>query len=520
MTLTTFTGYAPSLTLSREKRTITGRIVEFGTPTSDFRRIIMHEGALIPREPLNRVKMLRDHDSRDPVGFMLAINGDEATFKIPEGENGDRALAEAEAGLRDGLSVGIQVSTEPESFMYDEADNTYHVYRAELLEVSLVAIPAYAGAGVTTVNATRSTQEVHPMPTPAPALTNADLEAALERFGTEQDRLIEQRFAQHSPTVETAPQFANFGALIRAAVKDGDADAIEYAQKLAYEGATTGDDYKHNAWVGDTVNLVEQNRKTLNSFTKEPLPAEGMTLEYVTLESNSITVEKQDSEGANLKFGKVKLGSDTATVDTYGGYTELSRQAIERGSALYTNTAFKAMDLEYARATEAATRTLLKATITAQIAADNKIALAADADANAWLDLIVDAIEAFEDRGYSLEGGKVSKDVFKRLMRLEDGAGHRLMLVSGQGVNAVGELNLSQISAKLGPVTFELLPGAAANTGTFYNPLAITTWESAGAPWQLDHENNIALTKSFSKYGYLAQAAQHPDALLPIEFLS
>lgn len=521
MTLTNFTGYAPTITLNREKRTITGKIVEFGTPTSDYRRLVVHEGALKPREPLKRVKMLRDHDDSDPVGFMLSMLGDVATFKIPEGENGDRALTEAENGLRDGLSVGFQVSDEPESFMYDEADGSAHVYKAELLEVSLVAIPAFAGAGVTSVAASINRQKEGtemPNPTPVTPVTTEQLTAALDRFADDNDRNLEARFASLAAPTPTAPKFSNFGALVRAAVIDKDETAIQFAQNLAFAGGTTDDAHQPNTWINDTIRLVDKNRKVLNSFTREPLPADGMTLEYLQLTTNTVSVTKQTAEGEDLPFGKITLDSATASVDTYGGYTEISRQTIERASAIYTNTAFRAMDLEYARATEASARALLTATVAAQETAGNKIVLPATPGVDEWLDLIIDAAETYEDRGYDLEAAKVSKDVFKMLARLEDSAGHRLMLVTGEGVNQVGSLDLSSISGKVGPVRFELFPGADPLTGTFYDPIALTSWESPGAPWMVDQENNINLTKSFSKYGYAAFAAQFPDALLPIEF--
>ncbi|PII73467.1 hypothetical protein BMF88_12935, partial [Serratia sp. OLDL1] len=44
------------LTLDRAKRTITGKIVVFGVPSSDYRRIVIEPGALTPRQPLKAVK--------------------------------------------------------------------------------------------------------------------------------------------------------------------------------------------------------------------------------------------------------------------------------------------------------------------------------------------------------------------------------------------------------------------------------------------------------------------------------
>jgi HK97 family phage prohead protease len=516
-----FQGFAPTVTLSRESRTITGTITVFNTPTSDYRRIVLADGALIPRMPLSRVKMLRDHDQRDPVGFMASLSSDTrtATFSIPEGANGDRALEEAANGLRDGLSVGFNVLTNDDGTLaasYDEETGTWTVYAAELVEVSLCAIPAYQDAGVTDVKATRSTPPKEKTTMDPETLTAEALDAALSAQTEAFERTLDSRLAALDTTATASgPTWATFGAFIKdlTAAKP---EALSFYQELAYGGATTGDDATRNTWVAEAIHLVDKNRKVLNSFTRETLPSDGMTLEYVKLKSNSMTVAKQTAEGADLTFGKIELDSDTAPVETYGGYTELTRQIIERASAAYSTTAFKAMDLEYARATEAATRALLAAVIAEHIAADDNLDLPAAPGTDDWLDLLVDATEAFEDRGYTLEAGKVSADVFKMLLRLEDTAGNRVMLVSGQGVNTVGTIDFSSLTGKLGPVRFELYPGAAAKTVAFYDPLAITTWESAGAPFQLQQENAINLSTAFSKYGYVAQASQHPEALLPV----
>ncbi len=515
-----FEAYATGITLSAEKRTITGTITVFNTPSSDYRRLIIAPGALRPRLPLSRVKLLRDHDQRDPVGYMLAFDPDtaNATFKVAEGENGDRALDEAspDKKLRDGLSVGIQVLNEEGSYEYDSETGTYTVLAAELVETSVCAIPAYQDAGVTNVQATLTptpTQENNTMPT----LTIEDLDKALDTQRVDLERVMDTRLAAHAaPPAPSGPQWDTFGAFLKD-LSEGSTEAAEFHKTLAYTGAKTSDDYTRNTWVADAIHLIDQNRKVMNSFTVESLPAKGMVLEYVKLKTNSMTVEKQATEGADLKFGKIQLTSATAKVDTYGGYTELSRQIIDRANAEYLTTAGTAMDLEYARSTEAATRALLAAVITEQTTAGNKLDLAAGAGTDEWLDLIVDAIDMFETRGYTLKGTKVSKDVFKKLMRLEDTAGNRLMLVTGPGVNQVGEIDLSSLSGRLGPVRFEILPDAAANTVAFYDKLAITTWESPGAPWQLNAENVVNLTEQTSKFGYLAQASQHPDAILPVE---
>lgn len=132
-------------------RTITGRITVFNTVAASH-GLTIKAGALQPREPFKRVKLLRDHDMSQPLGYMTQFEqGAEfatATFYLPEGADGDRALAEAQSGLRDGLSVGFM----PTDYEFDDDFNLV-VNTAELYETSLCAIPAFQDAQVESVAA-------------------------------------------------------------------------------------------------------------------------------------------------------------------------------------------------------------------------------------------------------------------------------------------------------------------------------------------------------------------------------
>lgn len=518
-----FTAYAPTIDLDRETRTIRGTIIAYGIPTTDYRRIVIHAGALRPRLPLSRVKLLIDHDQKQPVGFMTELDADalNAAFKVPDGDAGDKALKDAQNGLRDGLSVGIQVLDEDGAFAYDETTRTYHVYAAELVEVSLCAIPAYQDAEVTHVAASHQTAAV---PTPKEnntvdpeTLTLEQVEEALSTASDDIERRVEQRLASFTPApAPTAPSFTSFGAFVKA-LAGGDTDAADYYKTLALDG-TTADDYKRPAWVQDKIHLVEARRRILNTFTTETLPERGMTLEYAKLKSNTTKVEKQAKEGAALAKGKIQLETATANVETYGGASEVSIQTVKRANAAYLDTLFKALAIEYARTTEAAARAGVTAAITAQKATDAKLTLPANATAYDWLDLLIDAADMYDDLGFDLTGTLVSKDVFKKLARLEDTGGNMLMKVTGEGVNRVGSIDVAGIKGDIASISFKLFHGAAEGTASFYDPIAFTTWESAGAPFRLQQENVLNLTEAFSLYGFAAFASQFPTALVPVEF--
>lgn len=157
--------------LNAGARTITGTVARYGELIPSH-SMVLEPGSLQPRMPLDRVKLLRDHNHGDPLGYMSAWDGDtlDASFQLPAGANGDRALQEAADKLRDGFSVGFAITR------YDfDADGILHVQQAELYETSLVAVPAIASAGVTHVAAATIT----PPEKESTAMNRAQLAAAL-----------------------------------------------------------------------------------------------------------------------------------------------------------------------------------------------------------------------------------------------------------------------------------------------------------------------------------------------------
>lgn len=423
-----------------------------------------------------------------------------------------RALMKAETWYSAAEAVAAGLADRTDAAPDDDAENTD---ASNLFDLSMYAHAGRAAAAAPLpVAALASNRKERPMP----ELTRADLDQALSEHAEAQNRTLDTRLATaFSPAATAGPTWPTFGHFIKDLV-GGSAEAMAfYETNAAYDGSTTADDKQPNTWIRDAIHLIRRTRKIMGEFSTQPLPGDGMTLEYLQLKSNSVAVAKQENEGDNLVKGKVQLKSATTPVETYGGWTELTRQQIDRGSAAYLSTADTAMNLEYARATEEVVRDLLRALLAAKIAAGPQLAIAADATAYEWLDLIVDAAGLFDDLSFNLDGGLVSKDVFKRLIRLEDTNGNSLMRVWGTGMNQIGELDLREITGDLASVQFKILPGAAANTVEFHDRLGITTWESPGAPFRLQDSNVVNLTEAMSKYGYLAAASQFPDAIQAVE---
>jgi HK97 family phage prohead protease len=133
-------------------RTISGIAVPYGETAivSDGTAVRFEQGAL-PTEG-KAPKLFMYHQSDQPVGLVTAREDTDAgmlfTARISATAAGDEALTLALDGVLDSVSVGVN----PTKFTYDD-EGTMIVQAADWLELSLVPIPAFAGAEIQEVYA-------------------------------------------------------------------------------------------------------------------------------------------------------------------------------------------------------------------------------------------------------------------------------------------------------------------------------------------------------------------------------
>lgn len=457
---------------------------------------------------------------RDAVGKVIAADDREAGYHLT-GRISDTVLGrDVWTLVRDEVITKMSIGFEPIEYRVDE-DDILHWTKVRAREFSLVPFPAYDGA---TVDPTTLRQATHQaaQAAPRPERTTMDPDDLTAISETLQDH--QRALALLGSGATTGPsmgsQWRSMGDLLKS-LASGDDAAAEFHR--AYTGATTSDTVMEDTPVGDFIHLVQERRRLINDFTTGPLPADGLSIDYVKLKADTTQAAKQTNQGDDLAKGKVTLDKANAPVSTVGGWTELSRQAIERATVPALNITLRALAMKYAQQTNAMVATEYLAQIAARIVADatdNDAALdlTSTATVDNWLDAVVDAALIFEERGFSLDQLHVSGDQFKKLAHLRDGD-HRLMNVYGTGVNVVGSMDLRQVDGSLANVPVRLLPGRSlTGKAAFSDKAAIEFLESAGAPAQLQDENIVNLSKSFSLYGYSAILVPFPTAILPIEF--
>lgn len=159
----------PLVSVDRERRIVEGIVLPYGRDKIAWkggRRVRFAPGSLAFTE-MRRVKLLRDHDNSQVLGKLIFSEerpeGLFERYRVAEGPDGDRALAEAEDGLRDGFSVGVEFTG-----IEDDPLNqgVLLITSAAHRETSLLAVPAFDDARVTRVAASADKGDVvNPCPT-------------------------------------------------------------------------------------------------------------------------------------------------------------------------------------------------------------------------------------------------------------------------------------------------------------------------------------------------------------------
>lgn len=479
------------------------------------------------------VKVSREHG--ELIGKLTDMrreaDGLHVVAKLADTEGGREAAELVREGVYDGFSIGFR-PVENRIIASDDGVTEVHRRKVDLFEVAVTGIPAYPAAEITgqRTQTTTTTNKGMEAPVMGDNTNNEQRDNAvnerLEAFGEELRGIkatVAAGFNAGKPA-EMGGEFRTAGDYLKALSDERDANhtaAIDLMRQTR-DQIVTGDTGNTVAWIADDLRLIEQRRKVTNILTRDTLPATGMSMEYNVVSEDTTDVNKQAAEGAALTFGKVKFGTKTADINTYGGYTTLSRQVIDRSTTPMLNTALRALNNAYAKATENAVRTYLYNLIKSQRdAADhpNNIAAPATLDAmtpDQWAGLILDAAEVMDDRNAAMTRLGVSKDVALALIKLKD-SGNRFMDISGKGSDTIGAFDLTGVVGDLMRVPVYLLPKAPTGTAAFIDPTAVTVWESGG-PTQLSNTDPVNIVDNYSVYGYMAVAATFTDGLLPVKF--
>lgn len=489
-----------------EERTITGLAVPYG---EDANIGGAYNERFVPGAitDVTDVKLFYGHE--EPIGKVLSGRDTEAgyeiTAKVSDTARGNEVMTLMRDGVLNKFSVGfVPLESEREG-------STVTRTKVSLKEVSVVPFPAFAGANITEVREDGGTPAETSEPQPEqenPMSENIELDVRAV-----QDEVAElRRVVEAGQTVATpAPmgsEFRSQGEFAKALVL-GDVKAQEFARAAS----TSADAAVVAPWFGYINTLIANNRPTVSAFSRAPLPATGLTVEYSKIDSNTLAVGQQDPENEALSFGNLTFETISTPVKTYGGYTSFSRQYVERSQVNTLDQVFQGLALAYAGASNLALVTAIGA-----LDYTGKVFDADGQTASSLAEGIANgAGYIFTNTGLRPEFLLTGIDGYVKIAKVAAGDGRPVLLAEGNGVNNIGTMTVPGLAGSVFGLPIVVDPAIGANIVYMANSNAVITMESAGAPVRLTDGDITTLTDSVSVYGYMAIAIPREGAIVKLD---
>ena len=558
---TTFTAPMPMrrFSVDRETRTIEGVALPYGEiGFKGFERYRFLPGSLQWSEDVGRVKLLRDHDFTAALGraASLANEGNEfrVRFKVARGDDGDRALSLAEDGVLDGLSVGVDFDPAVDLATDPDDSGVILVRRADVREVSLTAMPAFDGARVTSVAASRTQGDpmdpcttcgqrhaagvacASPAPIPAvpPVAPAPDLAAAFAAF------MQQHALAPVAPAPEPGPTFVNpvrptgpaavtepasyrfdrrgnlrpgkheFSGDIISALRDGDSAAHDRVLTFVRQqfDVITTDVNELNPVRNRPDMYVDQrsfrypmwdaiNKGSLTDITAFTFPKF----------SSAASLVGAHTEGVEPSSGTFVVTNQTVTPTAVSGKAKISRETWDQGgNPQIGNLIWQQMLKGWFEALEAAAVTVLDAASPTQIDLSGTPGLANDD-----LDQAITAAFAglqFVRGGFTMDNMFTQIDLYKALVAAVSTDGRRLYPAlgpsnaSGTVRERFGALDINGVVAL--PAWALAATGTVAASSYLFDSDSVHGW--ASAPQRLTIDQTEVANVYIGLWGYKATA--------------
>lgn len=439
--------------VNTRSRTVEALVVPYGQAAkSNGRRWQFEKGSLYWND-LKRVKLLRDHDNAQAVGYAIHAEDTDkglvVTFKVAPGEAGDRALNDFLAGTHDGVSIGVDF--QQSDYTTDPASpGVNFVKKAHLREVSQTAMPAFDDSRAITVTASRNGVEMTEQSTnDAVDVSKLVADAVAAAFAANETK--KPASVQEDPTV--APKQSKTSETVTfvnepSPYRWGDPDAeYDFSRDLigTLKGKADGSAHKRlNGWVSETFAVATSNTASAFPEIQKPgmfvdlkdyrypiwaavykgAPDNGVQPFAFPKYSSSSNLVQNHSEGdAEPTLGSYALTKQTVQPDGYAGKVEINREVWDMGgdpnvSTLIRNQMVRDLYEKLEKDTYAFLETLTVTEITLPTAGTD--AAVDDAVAAALADLW------FERGGNTMTDLFLHKSLFKKLLLAKDTTGRRL----------------------------------------------------------------------------------------------
>jgi HK97 family phage prohead protease len=500
--------FTAGLIANVEERLISGKIVPAGTGevgNTSAGKVVFEKGAIALPEDPKTVKLLNQHDTRQPLGkatqFTEQEDGIYASFKVSRSNRGSEALILAEEGLQSGLSVGVEV------IKSKQKGNVMFVSAARLLEVSLVTEPAFKSAQVIDVAAEETPEAVEEIqPTESETAvenTPETVAAPVEAAAVEAARPVvtATTFVRERVAPITSAQYLE--ANIKAALGDDESRRIVRAADDSTSTNTGLTLAPHlNTFITDTFT----GRPAFEASTRAALIDSGMSFTVPRLYTNATSADTaptvaDTNEGSAPSETGMTSAYDTVDVNKFSGLQRVSFELVDRSSPAF----MELMMTELRKAYEKATDTAL---LNAFIASGTTAATTAATAAGLQSFISVEGAAAYKGTGGDFANKLVaSTDQWAAITGYADTTGRALYSAQGATYNAAGTAVATSVRGNV--LGTDLIvdhniaaSGVIDNSAFLVAPSSVYVWESPQTQLRVNVLTSGEI--EINLYGYLA----------------
>ena len=501
--------FSSELTANVEERTISGKIVPAGTGevgNTSAGKVVFEKGAIALPEDPKSIKLLNQHDMKQPLGkatsFTIDEDGIYASFKISRSNRGTEALILAEEGLQSGLSVGVEV------LQSKNKGGVMVVSSAKLFEVSLVTEPAFKSAQVLDVAAEETPEAVE-------EITPTESETAVENTPETVAAPVEAAAVEAARPVVTATTFVRervapitsaqyLEANIKAALGDDEARRVIRA---ADDSTSTNTGLTLPGHLNTFITDTFTGRPAFEAVTRAALVDSGMSFTVPRLYTNdagapdTAPTVADTNEGAAPSETGMTSAYDTVTVEKFSGLQRVSFELVDRSSPAFMELMMAELRKAYEKATDAA---LIAKFVSAGTTATGVAATAAGLQSF----VSVEGAAAYKGTGGDFANKLVaSTDQWAAITGYADTTGRPLYSAQGATYNAAG--NAVATSVVGGVLGTDLIvdhnistSGIIDNSAFLVAPSSVYAWESPTTQLRVNVLTSGEI--EINLYGYLA----------------
>ena len=500
--------FSSELTANVEERTISGKIVPAGTGevgNTSAGKVVFEKGAITLPEDPKSIKLLNQHDMKQPLGKATSFTVDEdgiyASFKISRSNRGTEALILAEEGLQSGLSVGVEVITSKNK------GGVMHVSAAKLFEVSLVTEPAFKSAQVLDVAAEETPEAVEEEITPTESETAVEntpetVAAPVEAAAVEAARpTVTVTSVRERVAPMTSGQYLEHS--IKAATGSDESRRIIRA---ADDDTSTNTGLTLAPHMNEFITNQVTSRAAIEAGSRGALPASGLSFTIPRVTGNAAAGDV--NEGATTTETGITSDYLTVNVNKFSGMQTVSWELLDRSAPLFYDEMIKNLTNAYANATDAA---VIAALLAGGTAASTTAATAAGFQSF----VATETAAAYKGTGQFARNLVASTDVWAAIMGYADSTGRSLYTAS-QPANASGAAAPTALTGSVLGLNLYVDPnigvsGVIDNSCYIVSPESYTTYESPTTRLQVQVLGSGQV--EIAVYGYLAIAVKNPLAI-------